>query len=81
VLKNSVMAGYEAYLPIASERYGAKSLAGEYAAIAEGSASRPSAWRVPTTFGPRSPALETTRGGRPALLELITREETRLPVY
>jgi hypothetical protein len=25
--------------------------------------------------------LEQTRSGRPALLEMITREETRIPVY
>jgi acetolactate synthase I/II/III large subunit len=82
VLKNSVMAGYEAYLPIASERYGAKSLGGEYAAIAEGLGAY--AERVESLEDIRPAlgrALETTRGGHPALLELITREETRLPVY
>jgi acetolactate synthase-1/2/3 large subunit len=82
VLKNSVMAGYEAYLPIASERYGAKSLGGEYAAIAEGLGAYAERVESPEDIRPAlARALETTRGGRPALLELITREETRLPVY
>jgi acetolactate synthase I/II/III large subunit len=82
VLKNSVMAGYEAYLPIASERYGAKSLGGEYAAIAEGLGVHAERVESPEDIRPAlARALETTRGGRPALLELITREETRLPVY
>jgi thiamine pyrophosphate-dependent acetolactate synthase large subunit-like protein len=82
VLKNSVMAGYEAYLPIASERYGAKSLGGEYAAIAERLGAYAERVESPEDIRPAlARALETTRGGRPALLELITREETRLPVY
>jgi acetolactate synthase-1/2/3 large subunit len=82
VLKNSVMAGYEAYLPIASQRYGAKSLGGEYAVIAEGLGAYAERVESPENIRPAlARALETTRGGRPALLELITREETRLPVY
>lgn len=82
VLKNSVMAGYEAYLPIAAERYGAKSLGGDYAAVARGLGAYAERVEGPGEIRPAiARALETTKSGRPALLEMITREETRLPVY
>jgi thiamine pyrophosphate-dependent acetolactate synthase large subunit-like protein len=82
VLKNSVMAGYEAYLPIAADRYGAKHLGGEYAQIAEALGAYAERVECAEEIRPAIVrGLEQTRIGRPALLEMITREETRIPVY
>jgi acetolactate synthase-1/2/3 large subunit len=82
VLKNSVMAGYEAYLPIAVDRYGAKRLGGDYAQVAEALGAYAERVERPEEIRPAIVrGLEQTRSGRPALLEVITREETRIPVY
>ena len=82
VLDNSVMAGYEAYLPIATERYGAKKLGGDYAQVAAALGAYSECVRDPGEIRPAIlRALEATRSGRPALLDVITREETRLSVY
>jgi thiamine pyrophosphate-dependent acetolactate synthase large subunit-like protein len=82
VLKNSVMAGYEAYLPIAADRYGAKQLGGEYAQVAEALGAYAERVECAEEIRPAIVrGLEQTRIGRPALLEMITREETRIPVY
>lgn len=82
VLKNSVMAGYDAYLPIAADRYGAKRLGGEYAQVAEALGAYAERVERPEEIRPAiARGLEQTRSGRPALLEMITREETRIPVY
>ena len=82
VLDNSVMAGYEAYLPIATERYGAKKLGGDYAQVAAALGAYSECVRDPGEIRPAIlRALEVARSGRPALLDVITREETRLSVY
>ena len=82
VLDNSVMSGYEAYLPIAVERYGAKKLGGDYAQLAAALGAYSECLRDPGEIRPAIlRALEVTRTGRPALLDVITREETRLSVY
>jgi thiamine pyrophosphate-dependent acetolactate synthase large subunit-like protein len=79
VLNNSMMAGYDAYIPLAVERYGASQLGGAYAdlAVALGvdgvRVERPEEIRRVLQRG-----IEVTRTGRPALIEIITREETRI---
>ena len=82
VLDNSVMSGYEAYLPIATERYGAKKLGGDYAQVAAALGAYSECVRSPAEVRPAIlRALEVTRSGQPALLDVITREETRLSTY
>jgi thiamine pyrophosphate-dependent acetolactate synthase large subunit-like protein len=82
VLNNGVMTGYEAHMPLASERHGAKELGGEYAAI--GAALGAHAQRVSEPAAVR-PALERAvneaASGRPSVLEILTREETRIPTF
>jgi acetolactate synthase-1/2/3 large subunit len=82
VLNNGVMTGYEAHMPLASARHRAKELGGEYAAI--GAALGAYAERVsePAEIRPSlERAVREAASGRPAVLEILTREETRIPTY
>jgi thiamine pyrophosphate-dependent acetolactate synthase large subunit-like protein len=82
VLNNGVMAGYEAHIPLASERHGAKVLGGDYAGL--GAALGAHAGRVtrPDEIRPAlDRALAEAASGRPSVLEILTREETRIPTY
>jgi acetolactate synthase-1/2/3 large subunit len=87
LVNNGLMGGYERYIPVASEKYRTRYLSGDYSKVAEGlgvvveRVTEPSEV-VPalrraigvTGYGPEPGA----GGGRPALVECITREETRL---
>jgi thiamine pyrophosphate-dependent acetolactate synthase large subunit-like protein len=87
LLNNGLMGGYERHIPLASEKYRSRYLSGDYLHLAESlgvSAERvtdpaniiPALQRAIRTTGFGSPPGETS--GRPALIEFITREETRL---
>jgi acetolactate synthase-1/2/3 large subunit len=87
LVNNGLMGGYERHIPFASEKYRSRYLGGDYAKVAEGlgvvvervtqpSEIVPALRRAIRVTGCGSePAAE---GGRPALVEFITREETRL---
>jgi len=82
VMSDGVMSGYEAHLPLASERHGAKLLGGDYAAV--GAALGAHAERItrPQEIRPAlERALSEADSGRPSLLEIVTREETRISTY
>lgn len=82
VLNNSAMTGYETYLPVATERYRSKYLSGDYAKVADGLGAYSEVVTRPEEIRPAIlRGLEATRSGRPALLEMIAREETRLSAY
>ncbi|MBB3149171.1 acetolactate synthase-1/2/3 large subunit [Phyllobacterium trifolii] len=78
VLKNSVMGGYTRYLPIASDKHDIHVLSGDYAAVARAlggyaeEVSDPNALRNAMVR-----CIEQAMAGRPALLQVITGEETR----
>jgi thiamine pyrophosphate-dependent acetolactate synthase large subunit-like protein len=80
VLRNGVMGGYGHHMPIAVDRYRANQLSGDYAAI--GRALGGHAERV-TNPAELSDALRrcitAADSGQAALLEVVTREEPRLP--
>jgi thiamine pyrophosphate-dependent acetolactate synthase large subunit-like protein len=82
VLNNSALAGYESQMPFAAERYGTKSLSGEYAKLAEALGGYSERVEKPDDI---IPAIERAKkamdSGQPALLEVITREELALPKY
>jgi acetolactate synthase-1/2/3 large subunit len=82
VLNNGAMTGYEAHIPLASERHGAKLLGGDYATVARGLGAHAQRVERPEGIVPavRS-AIAETAAGRPSLLEVVTREETRIPTY
>ncbi len=76
ILNNGAMGGYEKHLPVATERYRTKYLSGNYTKVAEGLGAYSE--RV-SKLGEIVPAIrrgiEATNAGRPALLEMMTREE------
>ena len=80
ILNNSVMCGSEAQMPIAVERYRLKHLSGDYTKIAEGLGAVSERVERPQEIVPAiRRAQQALSTGRPALLEMITKEEQRLP--
>jgi acetolactate synthase-1/2/3 large subunit len=79
ILNNSVMGGYGHHMPIASERFGSNQLSGRYAQVAEGLGAYAERVERPEEVVPAiRRAIAETEGGRPAVLEMITKED---PVY
>lgn len=79
ILNNSCMGGYGHHMPTASERYGSNRLSGNYAQVAAGLGAYSERVERPDEVVPAiHRGIEATRGGRPAVLEMITKEE---PVY
>jgi thiamine pyrophosphate-dependent acetolactate synthase large subunit-like protein len=76
MLNNSALGGYEKYLPVATERYGTKFLSGDYAKVAEGLGGYSEKVESPADIIPAiHRAQKAIESGKPALLEMITREE------
>ena len=77
LLNNGRMGGYGHHMPTASERYGSNLLSGDYAQVAAGLGAYSERVEQPNEV---VPALErgiaATREGRPAVLEMITKEES-----
>ena len=82
VLNNGALGGYEKALPVATARYGTKFLSGRYAEVAAGLGAY--AQRVEEAAD-LAPALDRARAAteerRPAVLEVITREEPEFSKY
>jgi thiamine pyrophosphate-dependent acetolactate synthase large subunit-like protein len=79
LLNNSVMGGYTAYMPVASERFGSNRLGGDYVTVARGLGAHAERVERPEDLAASiSRAVAASRGGRPALVEVITKEE---PVF
>ncbi len=87
LVNNGLMGGYERHIPLASEKYRSRFLSGDYVKVAEGlgvtvervtepSEIVPALKRAIAATGHGSD--DATTEGRPALVELVTREETRL---
>jgi len=79
ILNNSVMGGYGHHMPTASERFGSNRLSGSYADVARALGAH--AERVERPGDVESAiqrGIDATRDGRPAVLEMITKED---PVY
>jgi acetolactate synthase-1/2/3 large subunit len=79
LLNNGRMGGYGQHMPVASERYGTNRLSGEYARVAAGLGAYAERVESPQEVAPAlRRGIAATREGRPAVLEMITKEE---PVY
>jgi len=79
VLNNSRMGGYGHHMPIASERYGSNQLSGRYAGVAAELGAYSERVEQPGDVAAAiGRAIAATKDGRPALLEMITKEE---PIY
>lgn len=76
VLNNSALGGYENHMPVATERYGTKYLTGDYAKVAEGLGGYSERVENPADIIPAIHRCQKVlEDGKPALLEIITREE------
>src|SRR5688572_4601303 len=83
LVNNGLMGGYERHIPLASEKYRSRYLSGDYSKVAEGLGVFAQRVTEPAHIVPAlKRAFETVgydnSGGQPALVEFITREETRL---
>ena len=83
LVNNGTMGGYERHIPFAGEKYRSRYLGGDYAKVAEGLGVAVERVTEPAQIVPalRRAVRATGVGGgpgRPALVEFITREETRL---
>jgi len=80
LLNNSAMGNYEKFIPRATERYGTKYLTGDYSKVASALGAYSERIERPEEIVPAlERAAKQTREGRPALLEVITREEADIP--
>ena len=81
ILNNSVMGGYGHHMPTASERFGANRLSGSYADVARAlGAHAERVERPDDVVTAIQRGMEATRDGRPAVLEMITKEDPVYPV-
>lgn len=79
LLNNGLMGGYEKHIPLASERYRARYLTGDYSKVAEGLGACVERVTQPSEILPAiRRSVARTEDGHPAVLEFITREETAL---
>ena len=77
MFNNSALGGYEKHMPVATERFRTKFLSGDYAKVAEGLGGYSEKVENPADIIPAiQRAQKETEVGKPALLEIITREET-----
>jgi thiamine pyrophosphate-dependent acetolactate synthase large subunit-like protein len=82
VLNNHVMSGYSSNYPVALERFGFSRLYGEYADLAKALGAYSERVDDPKQITPAiHHAQEAMASGRPALLEIMTKEENRLSLY
>ncbi len=81
LLNNSNMGNYEKLIPKATERYGTKTLSGNYSEVARGLGAHSQRVEKPDEIIPAiERAIESTREGKPALLEFITCEESDMAI-
>ena len=82
VLNNSCLGGYDKHIPVASRRFGTRFLQGEYSKAAEALGTYGERVDSPKEVVPAiRRAVKVTQEGRPALLEMITKEEIPLSRY
>ena len=80
VMRNNVLGGYAASMPIATGKYGANRMSGGYAPIAEALGGYGECVTSPSKLRPALlRAIEKVGHGQAALVEVVTHEEPRLP--
>jgi thiamine pyrophosphate-dependent acetolactate synthase large subunit-like protein len=81
ILNNSVMGGYGHHMPTASERFRSNRLSGSYARVADALGAHAERVDQPDQVEEAiRRAVSATREGRPAVLEMITKEDPVYPV-
>ena len=82
VLNNGVMTHYDQTMPYSSERWGTNRLSGEYAKVAEGLGAYAEKVDTPDQLGPAiRRGIRANEDGRPAVLEMMTKEELDVPKF
>ncbi len=82
VLNNGVMTGYIRYLPVASEKYGARLLTGDYTKLAESLGAYAERVVEPNEVGPAvQRAIKQNEAGRPALIECMVSEYPHVSTF
>ena len=82
VLNNHVMSGYPRNYPVATERFGFTNLYGDYAAVAQALGGYSERVDEPREIVPAIQRAQVAMAsGRPALLEIMTKEENTLSRY
>lgn len=82
VLNNGVMTHYSEHMPYASDRFGSNELGGDYATIAKGLGAYSEKVKTPDELAPAiRRAIEANQAGKPALLEVMTKEEETISRY
>jgi thiamine pyrophosphate-dependent acetolactate synthase large subunit-like protein len=80
VLKNSVMGGYRKHHPEAAKKYSIEKLGGDYAAMARAMGGHGETIHKPADIrAALGRALAQNAKNVPALIEIVTREEVRIP--
>ncbi|MCS6846123.1 MAG: thiamine pyrophosphate-requiring protein [Anaerolineae bacterium] len=79
VMNNGLMGGYDKFLPISTEKYGARYLSGNFSKVADGLGGYTERVEKPEHLAPAlRRCIAEVEAGRAALLEVITREEPAL---
>jgi thiamine pyrophosphate-dependent acetolactate synthase large subunit-like protein len=82
VLNNGVMTHYDSYMPYASDRFGSNELGGQYAVVAEGLGAYAQKVTTPDQLAPAiQRAIAANQGGKPALIEVMTKAEEKISRY
>lgn len=83
ILNNGVMTGYaKKYMPHAADIYGTNQLSGEYAKVGEALGAHGERVDSPDKLGPAiKRAINATKEGQPAVLEVMTKEELEIAKY
>jgi acetolactate synthase-1/2/3 large subunit len=76
VINNGLMGGYNKFLPVSTEKYGARYLSGNFSKVAEGLGGYTERIENPADIVPAlRRCIAEVEAGRATLLEIITREE------
>ena len=82
ILNNGVMTHYHSHMPYATKHWGSNKFTGNYARVAEGLGAHAQRVETPDQIRPAiRQALEEAKAGRPAVLDMITKEEEDVPKY
>jgi acetolactate synthase-1/2/3 large subunit len=82
LFNNSCLGGYEKHIPVATRLYGTRFIWGDYCKVAEGLGAYAERVEQPGEIIPAiRRAVQETQTGKPAVLEMITKEENRLSRY
>ncbi|HEX2987182.1 MAG TPA: thiamine pyrophosphate-requiring protein [Chloroflexota bacterium] len=82
LFNNGLLGGYDKHLHVSTELYGTRYITGNYSKIAEGLGAYSERVEKPEEIaGAVKRAMKANGDGKPALLEMMTREETKLSKY